>query len=83
MANTKESTVIFVDTTSTVLKGPIRVEAIKYIGNASGTATIVSGSAKMWEARGTADVTDKVGFFAPNDLTVSVTNGATVYIYIK
>lgn len=86
MANAKEGNVIYVDTDDTTLASAKYVEAIKYIGNTSGTATIKAGTSSgdlMWEESGTANVFNEVCIHSPDGLHVAVTNGAKVYIYLK
>ncbi len=86
MANTYAANVIFVDTTAATYSGPKYICAVKYIGNTSGTAAIqkndVSGKV-LWEADGTADITEDIDIFSSGGIYVTVTNGAKVYIYLK
>ena len=51
MANTRTGNVIYVDTTASFEKAIIR--AVKYIGNASGTAVISNNSKTIWQESGT------------------------------
>lgn len=84
MANHYEGNVIFVDTGASFSYAR-NIKAIKYIGNTNGTATItkVGSSNKLWEQDGANDVLDEVCIRAPQGVTVALTNGAAVYIYLK
>lgn len=86
MANTYAANVIFVDTTAATYSGAKYICAVKYVGNTSGTAAIqkrdVSGQT-LWAADGTADFVDEVEIVSTQGIYVTVTNGATVYIYLK
>ena len=59
MANTRVNNVVYVDTTGYTLSGPCTIEAIKYIGNTSGTAIITAGTAgtgsRLWEESGASN----------------------------
>jgi hypothetical protein len=86
MANHRTANVLFVDTTGD-FPGIFHVKAIKYIGSTSGTALIkktnTSGKV-LWEARGAADLqADHLILRSPAGLRVEVTNGASVYLYLK
>lgn len=84
MANATAGSVIVVDTTGYTGVGSANIEAIKYIGAASGTATIKdggSGGVTVWEQGGTANVTDTVEMRI-SDLYVTLTNSAKIYIYL-
>jgi hypothetical protein len=86
MANANKANVIFVDTTGTAITGLTSIASIKYIGNASGTATIKnanSGGATLWEESGASNVFNQVEIDAPQGLYVTLTNGAKVYIYLE
>ncbi len=88
MANTRANNVIYVDTTGYTLDGPVWIEAIKYIGNTSGTALITTGTggsgSRLWEEAGTNNQSaDDVCIYASNGIHVAVTNSAKVYIYLK
>lgn len=86
MANTYAANVIFVDTTAATYEGAKYVCAVKYVGNTSGTAAIKKRDASgqtLWAADGTADFTEDVDIVSTQGIHVTVTNGATVYIYLK
>lgn len=85
MANATTGSVIFVDTTAYQGVGPCNIKAIKYIGNASGTATIKSdssGGQTLWEEGGANNVFNGSLDIRTNDIYVTLTNGAKVYIYL-
>ena len=85
MANHRQQNVIFVDTTADFADQQ-EIEAIKYVGNTSGTAIVkeqnTSGVA-LWQEAGTANVFNQVCIRSPKGIRVEVTNGAKVYIYLK
>lgn len=87
MANTYANNVIFVDTTNADYDMQAKICAVKYVGSSSGTAEILSGTgaggAKLWEQDGTSDAFEEASIRADNGFRVNVTNGATVYIYLK
>jgi hypothetical protein len=86
MANSTEGGVYFVDTDDTTLSTQLRVKAIKYIGNTSGTAVIKSGSSAgdvMWQESGANNVFNEVKFRAKDGLHIALTNSAKVYIYVE
>lgn len=86
MANHYAANVIFVDTTAATYSGPKRICAVKYIGNTGGTAAIQKNDVNgkiLWEADGTADITEDIDIFASGGIYVTVTNSAKVYIYLK
>lgn len=82
MANTRTGNVIYVDTTAAFAAATIR--AVKYIGNASGTATITNDSKNIWNAGGTPDLAvDEICARCDSGFTVTVTNSAKAYIYLE
>lgn len=87
MANAKTENVIFCDTSTTTYSGPQKIKSIKYIGNASGTATIKNGSTAgdvIWEESGASNVWNPdVGLRAMNGIYVTLTNSAKLYIYLE
>ncbi len=86
MANAQEGNVIFIDTTAATYSGAKYIEAIKYIGNTSGTATIQAGGSSgvtLWQESGTANVFNQVCIHSPDGLYIVVTNSAKVYIYLR
>jgi hypothetical protein len=86
MANSYTGNVQFVDTTGTTLAFISNVCGVKYIGNASGTATIKAGStsgAVVWEESGASNVFNQVDFRCSDGLYVTLTNGAKIYIYFE
>lgn len=88
MANTRANNVIYIDTTGFISVGPLEIEAIKYIGSASGTAVITSGVSgsgnRLWEEAGTANIFNgDCCIKAKDGLHVAVTNGAKLYIYLE
>ena len=88
MANAKQYNVLFCDTDGTTYTGPLRIETIKYIGNASGTVVIKSGTTAasgdvLWQESGTNNLpADSCEIFAKDGINVTITNGAKVYIYL-
>ncbi len=86
MANYREASVVFCDTTGmTVLEGK-EVCGVKYIGNTNGTATIKhggSGGDVIYEAAGTASIFEDVHFTSNDGIYIEVTNGAKLYVYLK
>jgi hypothetical protein len=87
MANTAQNNVIKVDTTAYTNSNPLKIAAIKYIGNTSGTAAITAGTsgsgASLWVESGTANQCNEVSINAADGIHVALTNGAQVYIYLK
>jgi hypothetical protein len=87
MANARAANVIFVDTTAYTLDQKCKIRAVKYIGNASGTAAISVGTAGtgtvIWQEAGTNNLgVDEIcarvdGFY------VTLTNSAKVIIYLE
>lgn len=84
MANSRTGNVIFVDTTGYSLTDITRVIGVKYIGAASGTASVTSttGSKPLWEQSGSTNSMDYLKFRSDSGITVTLTNGAKVYIYL-
>lgn len=86
MANHRQGTVIFVDT-SAGFKEARRIKAIKYIGSSNGTATVTNGTGgsgnALWEESGTSNIFNQVCFNSKEGVHVAVTNGATVYLYLE
>lgn len=86
MANTRSSGVLVCDTTATI-PGNYRIKAVKYIGAASGTATIKADSASgttIWEESGTTNVhNSSISAYCPNGIHVTVATGVKVYIYTE
>ena len=89
MANSQQDNVIFCDTTALTVSGPKRIAAVKYIGNASGTAAILSGvtagsGGPIWQEAGTANLSvDPINVYAKEGFNVVLANGAKVYIYLE
>lgn len=87
MGNSFTENVHYVDTNDTTLSGTKIVEAIKYIGNTSGTVVIKSGTSGgdlLWQGSGATDFLDsELCIRAKEGLHVAITNGASVYIYLK
>jgi hypothetical protein len=79
MANVTQGSVIVVDTTGYTGVGTCTIVAVKYIGAASGTATISSGGTVIWEQAGTANVLD---YFDARVSDIVVTLGSTAKVYI-
>jgi len=85
MANATSGSVIFVDTTAYQGVGKAYITAIKYIGAASGTAAIKTGSSggtTVWEESGTPNVFNGGLDIAVDDIHVVLTNSAKVYVYL-
>lgn len=84
MANKRQGNVLRVDTTSSTFNESMQICGIKYIGAASGTATILGRgtSDELWQESGAANVFNEAKITAQDGITVNVTNGAIVYIYI-
>lgn len=84
MANKREGNVLRVDTTSSSFPESVQICGIKYIGAVGGTATILglNTSDELWQEAGTSNIFDNVKIVAQDGITVNVTNGAIVYIYI-
>lgn len=88
MANTLANNVLYIDTTGYTYAGPLKIEGIKYIGTASGTALItqgVSGSgSRLWEETGTANVFNGDACINANDgIHVAIAAGVKLYIYLE
>ena len=83
MANTRSGNVRFCDTTATFTEST-KIESVKYIGNASGTVVISTAAGQIWNAGGTADLsTEEICARCDSGFTVTITNGAKVYIYLE
>ena len=87
MANYSKSNVHFVDQDATTIAGNIRIVGIKYIGNASGTLNIKGEASTngeiLWEEAGTTNVYNQVSIRDQKGIFITLTNGATVYIYTR
>lgn len=86
MANVYDVGVHFVDTDDTTISGKVYISAIKYIGNASGTVVIKSGSSSgdtIWQESGASNVFNQVCISAKDGIHIAITNGAKVFIYLK
>lgn len=87
MANHREGNVIYVDT-SAAFTDVRNVCSIKYIGAASGTATLKgdasASGALLWQEAGTANVFDSdIEIRSDEGVYVTLTNSAVVYLYVK
>ena len=88
MSNQAQYNVIYVDTNAG-FSGPKVICGVKYIGAASGTAVITSGSAdgsgnRLWAEGGTANQhVDDMDVVAKDGFYVTLTNSAKVYIYLE
>lgn len=86
MANVRARNVIIVDTSAQFTEN-LTILAIKYIGAASGTASVkeeTTSGAVLWEESGTSNVHNlSVPIWAPKGIYVTVTNSAKLYIYCK
>jgi hypothetical protein len=85
MANTRAGNVIRIDTSADF--SDVRdIVAIKYIGAASGTATIkrenTSGDI-MWSESGTTNIFNEVQMRSPDGFRFEVTNSAVLLIYCR
>ena len=85
MANSRDSGVLFVDAASTSFNEGMEIQGVKYIGNTAGTAIISNrnSSDPLWEESGTSNAYDNVKIKASEGITVTITNGAAVYIYLN
>lgn len=88
MANYREGNVVFVDTTDAAFPSVKFIKSIKYIGSASGTATVkgggVTGGDIVWEESGAANAYNaEVNINDTEGVFVQVTNGAKVYLYLS
>jgi hypothetical protein len=87
MANARTGNVIFVDADNTAVTEALSIKSIKYIGAASGTATIKLGGTSgsvIWEESGSANVWNpNVEIYAREGIYVDLTNSAKIYIYLK
>lgn len=85
MSNTTTGNVYRIDTTNTVLSGLRRICAIKYVGAASGTATIknAAGDQTIWEHAGNVIAFEEVKLRLVEGIEVEVTNSAVVYLYVE
>lgn len=87
MANSNSANVIRVDTSAAFTVGQ-EISAIKYIGAASGTASVKLGSssgATLWEEAGASNVYNSNLHIRAGGqgIYVTVANSAVVYIYLK
>lgn len=85
MANSYDGNVHRIDTTDTELPATRSVKGVKYVGAASGTATIkeLGSGNTLWEHSGDVIIFDDVCIRADKGIEVEVTNGAVVYVYEK
>lgn len=87
MANARTGNVIFVDTTAYTLDQAVKIRAIKYIGNASGTAIVTAGTAGtgqvIWQESGTANLSVDEICARVDGFHVALTNSAKVIIYLE
>lgn len=82
MANHRQANVIYVDTDTDIEWK--RIDAIKYVGAASGTALVKSESSSgdnLWEHNGDVLAFEDVRLRDGKGFHVAVTNGAAVYLY--
>ena len=85
LANVVSNNVHFIDTTGTIA-GPIAIEAIKYIGAATGTAVITCTQTgkTLWQEAGTPNLsTDYAPIYAAGGVTITLANSAKVFVYLK
>lgn len=85
MANSNTANVIRVDTTAP-FAGAKFIRSIKYIGSASGTlvVTATDSGLRLFEESGTSNVYNpNVEIVTSSGVTVTVTNGAIAYLYLK
>lgn len=87
MANARTGNVIFVDTTGFTLEQTLVIGSVKYLGAATGTATItagISGSGQViWKESGTANLSAEEICAKVDGIHVAVTNSAQVLIYLE
>ena len=84
MANTRGGNVIVVDTSAAFVDAK-SIKAIKYVGSASGTASLkVDGTSGnvVWEEAGESNVFNEVNLSNSGGFYVTVTNSAKVYLYL-
>ncbi len=83
MANSRSGTALFFDTTAS-FDGAVTIEAVKYIGNASGTVVISTAAGPIWQDGGTTNLSsDYICARCDSGFTVTITNGAKVYVYLE
>lgn len=86
MSNTRSANVIVVDT-SAQFSEPLTICAIKYIGAASGTASIKADSTSgvvIWEESGSSNTFNpELEIELRQGMYVTLANSAKVYIYYK
>ena len=87
MANAAAGNVLFVDTTATTDSRTLKIRAVKYIGNASGTVVITAGTAgtgaTIWQESGTNNLSVDEICARVDGFHVAITNGAKVIIYLE
>ena len=87
MANSRTGNVIFVDTTGYTISDTVKIESVKYIGNASGTLVITAGTTGsgtiIYQESGTNNTSaDAIGVRI-DGFHVAVTNSAKALIYLE
>jgi len=87
MANARANNVIFVDTTAYTLDQTVKIRAVKYIGNTSGTVSISVGTAGtgtvIWQETGTNNLSVEEICARVDGFHVAITNGAKAIIYLE
>lgn len=87
MANARTGNVIFVDTTGYTLDQTVIISNVKYIGAATGTATITAGTSGsgqvIWKEAGTANLSAEEICAKVDGFHVAVANSAQVIIYLE
>lgn len=86
MANSFSGNVIFCDTNDSTFAYAKNIVSIRYIGNTSGTLTIKqdnSSGTTLWAGSGANDLFEEVKIRAPGGINVTLTNGASAYIYLE
>lgn len=87
MANARAGNVIFVDTTGYTLDQILKIRAVKYIGNTSGTAVITMGTSGsgtiIWQETGSNNTAADEICARIDGFHVALTNGAKVIIYLE
>lgn len=87
MANSYTDNVIFVDTSPFTLDAQVTIQSLKYRGNTNGTAVVRGGTASdapvYYENDGADDDNFDTCIRSKQGIRVEVTNGATIYLYLK
>ena len=87
MANARTGNTIYVDTTAYTFADTVKIRAVKYLGNASGTAAISVGTGAsgtvIWQDGGTNNLPVDEICARTDGFYVTLTNSAKVIIYLE